>query len=105
MVNGSVRYDLSNLFGTNPTYQYRPLWSVGASWIMSREQFIEGISWLDIFKLRASYGINSNVARNAGPFMVASYGINAMTGNTTGSINNPPNSNPAEKNCYHKCGC
>ncbi|MEZ2446275.1 SusC/RagA family TonB-linked outer membrane protein [Chitinophaga sp. RCC_12] len=93
MVNGSVRYDLSNLFGTNPTYQYRPLWSVGASWIMSREQFMEGISWLDILKLRASYGINGNVARNAGPFMVASYGINTMTGNTTGSINNPPNPN------------
>ncbi|SEV99416.1 SusC/RagA family TonB-linked outer membrane protein [Chitinophaga arvensicola] len=93
MLNGSIRYDLSNLFGTNPTYQYRPLWSAGASWIMSREQFMEDISWLDILKLRASYGINGNVAKNAGPFMVASYGLSTLTGNTTGGISNPPNPN------------
>ncbi|WP_160713886.1 SusC/RagA family TonB-linked outer membrane protein [Chitinophaga solisilvae] len=93
MVSGSARYDLSNLFGTNPTYQYRPLWSVGGSWIMNREQFLEDVSWLDMLKLRASYGINGNVARDAGPFMVVSYAMNILTNNMAGSVVSPPNPN------------
>lgn len=93
MLSGSIRYDLSNLFGTNPAYQYRPLWSAGASWIMSREKFLENISWLDILKLRASYGINGNVARDAGPFMVANYSRNTLTNNNSASIYTPPNPN------------
>ncbi|NIG53094.1 SusC/RagA family TonB-linked outer membrane protein [Chitinophaga sp. Cy-1792] len=94
MASGSIRYDLSNLFGTNPTYQYRPLWSVGAGWIMSKEHFMDQISWLNMLKLRASYGINGNVAKNAGPFMVASYGTNSVAGGApTGTISNPPNPN------------
>ncbi|MBV8255869.1 MAG: SusC/RagA family TonB-linked outer membrane protein [Chitinophaga sp.] len=93
MVSGSMRYDLSNLFGTNPKFQYRPLWSAGASWIISKEHFMSDINWLDMLKLRGSYGINGNVAKNAGPFMVASYGVSILTGNLTGDIGTPPNPN------------
>ncbi|RAJ74989.1 TonB-linked SusC/RagA family outer membrane protein [Chitinophaga dinghuensis] len=93
MVSGSMRYDLSNLFGTNPKYQYRPLWSAGASWIVSKEDFMSDIKWLDMLKLRASYGVNGNVAKTAGPFMVASYGINILTANQKGDIYTPPNPN------------
>ncbi|WP_212000036.1 SusC/RagA family TonB-linked outer membrane protein [Chitinophaga sp. HK235] len=93
MISGSARYDLSNLFGTNPAYQYRPLWSTGASWIISKEKFMEDIAWLNMLKLRASYGINGNVAKESGPFMTVSYGLNSLTNNTTGSIKSPPNPN------------
>lgn len=93
MLSGSIRYDLSNLFGTNASYQYRPLWSAGASWIVNREKFLQDVSWINMLKLRASYGINGNVAKNAGPFMVASYGINNLTTNPSGSIGTPPNPN------------
>ncbi|MBC9910416.1 SusC/RagA family TonB-linked outer membrane protein [Chitinophaga varians] len=93
MVSGSIRYDLSNLFGTNPAYQYRPLWSAGGSWIMSKEKFMEDISWLNLLKLRASYGINGNVSKEAGPFMTVTYGLNTQTNNQTGSIKSPPNPN------------
>lgn len=30
---GSIRIDQSNLFGTDPKYQYRPLWSVGLQYL------------------------------------------------------------------------
>ncbi len=93
MLSGSLRYDLSNLFGTNPAYQYRPLWSAGGSWIMSREKFMEHISWLQLLKLRASYGINGNVSKEAGPFMTVSYGLNTLTNNQIGNIKSPPNPN------------
>ncbi|MBC9933972.1 SusC/RagA family TonB-linked outer membrane protein [Chitinophaga qingshengii] len=93
MVSGSIRYDLSNLFGTNPAYQYRPMWSAGGSWIMSKEKFMEDISWLNLLKLRASYGINGNVAKDAGPFMTVSYTLNTLTNNQIGNIKSPPNPN------------
>ncbi|WP_343702741.1 SusC/RagA family TonB-linked outer membrane protein [Chitinophaga sp.] len=93
MVSGSIRYDLSNLFGTNAKYQYRPLWSAGAGWILTKEEFTRHINWLDHLKLRASYGINGNVARNAGPFMVAAYGVSSLTSNPSASISTPPNPN------------
>ena len=35
-ITGSIRMDQSNLFGTNPKYQYKPLWSVGVSWHMAQ---------------------------------------------------------------------
>ncbi|MFB6455289.1 SusC/RagA family TonB-linked outer membrane protein [Chitinophaga sp. Hz27] len=93
LLSGSMRYDLSNLFGTNPRYQYRPLWSIGGGWIMTKENFMSGLTWLNMLKLRASYGINGNVAKNAGPFMVATYGVSSLTGNMSGSIYTPPNPN------------
>lgn len=93
MISGSARMDLSNLFGTNPRYQYRPLWSAGAGWIMSREEFMSGLSWLDMLKLRASYGVNGNVSKEASPYMVANYSASNQTGNLTGSIGAPPNPN------------
>ena len=36
-LTGSIRIDQSNLFGTDPKYQYRPLWSVGGSWQIANE--------------------------------------------------------------------
>ncbi|RAJ08797.1 TonB-linked SusC/RagA family outer membrane protein [Chitinophaga skermanii] len=93
MLSGSMRFDLSNLFGTNPSYQYRPLWSVGAGWMLSKEDFMKDIEWLDMLKVRASYGVNGNVAKNAAPYLVASYGVNGLTGNMGGSIGSPANPN------------
>ncbi|MGX5816916.1 SusC/RagA family TonB-linked outer membrane protein [Chitinophaga lutea] len=93
LLSGSIRYDLSNLFGTNPRYQYRPLWSAGVGWILSEEAFLKDVSWINMLKLRGSYGVNGNVARNSAPYMVASYGNNALVGSLQGKINTPPNPN------------
>ena len=38
-ITGSIRVDQSNLFGTDPKFQYRPLWSVGGAWHIMREKF------------------------------------------------------------------
>ena len=58
-LNGSVRVEQADLFGTDPKYRYRPLWSVGASWNVTNERFVKdaGMDWLDMFKLRLTYGI------------------------------------------------
>lgn len=70
-LSGSLRVDQSNLFGTDPKYQYKPLWSLGAGWNMDRENFLQGASWLNALKLRAAYGFNGNVAKNSLPQVIA----------------------------------
>ncbi|WP_165500488.1 SusC/RagA family TonB-linked outer membrane protein [Pedobacter psychroterrae] len=70
-LSGSLRVDQSNLFGTDPKYQYKPLWSLGAGWNIDRENFLQGASWLNALKLRAAYGFNGNVAKNSLPQVIA----------------------------------
>lgn len=77
-VTGSMRIDQSNLFGTDPRYKYKPLWSVGAAWNIDREAFIEEVGWLDALKLRVAYGFNGNVAKNALPQVIAADGMNFL---------------------------
>ena len=86
---GSVRIDQSNLFGTDPKYQYRPLWSVGAHYVLPTEK----ISWIDRLVLRATYGINGNVAKESGPYMIAETNSrpNSFTNETYSYIKTPPN--------------
>ncbi|MBE9599556.1 SusC/RagA family TonB-linked outer membrane protein [Pedobacter sp. MC2016-24] len=59
-VNGSWRQDESNLFGIEKSAQNKPVWSVGASWSLSRERFMENLNWLERLNLRATYGITGN---------------------------------------------
>ena len=88
----SIRYDLSNLFGQSAEYLYRPLWSVGTSWNLTEESFID-LPWLNRLKLRATYGINGNIPTTETAHLVAYYGNSRLTGQTTGRINNPANPN------------
>lgn len=52
------RYDGSSRFGENNKYAFFP--SVGAGWNISQEEFMKKASWIDLLKLRASYGISGN---------------------------------------------
>ncbi|RAJ08467.1 TonB-linked SusC/RagA family outer membrane protein [Chitinophaga skermanii] len=68
---GSFRIDQADLFGSDPQYRYRPLWSVSAGWDMVNEPFLQDVTWLDMLKLRASYGITGNVDQTSSPYIVA----------------------------------
>jgi TonB-linked SusC/RagA family outer membrane protein len=52
------RYDGSSRFGENNKYAFFP--SVGAGWNISQEDFMKQVSWVNLLKLRASYGISGN---------------------------------------------
>ena len=58
---GSYRVDRTDLFGTDPKFRGRPLWSVGASWNLHNEEFLKPIEWIDVLKLRASFGLTGNI--------------------------------------------
>lgn len=91
-VSASIRMDQSNLFGTDPKYQYRPLWSIGASWAIANEQFMSNIEWVDRLTLRVTNGINGNIAKQGGPYMIATDGgLNTWSGDYSSYITSPPN--------------
>lgn len=80
-ITGSIRIDQSNLFGTNPKYKYKPLWSLGAAWNIHKEDFMEKVNFVTTMKLRTAYGFNGNVAKNALPEVIAQNGLNSITPN------------------------
>ena len=65
----SIRRDGSSRFGAEN--QYATFWSVGASWNIHREGFMQALPMINMAKLRASYGINGNAS--IGNY--ASYGV------------------------------
>ena len=88
-ITGSLRWDRSNLWGTSSKFQNKPIWSVGASWNMNRENFLREVNWINNLQLRASYGIGGNIGRNTAPYMTAQY-YPGNLGNT-GAVLAPPN--------------
>jgi TonB-dependent starch-binding outer membrane protein SusC len=56
LVTVSLRRDGSSRFGQNNRFGYFPAASVG--WVMTKEKFLESVSWLNFMKLRASWGQN-----------------------------------------------
>lgn len=57
-LQGSMRYDGSSLFGKNNRWGL--FYSVGASWNAHNEEFLKDVDWIQMLKLRASYGVNGN---------------------------------------------
>lgn len=82
-VTGSIRIDQSNLFGADPKYRYKPLWSWGLAWNVDEEDFIRNIYWITALKLRVADGFNGNVAKNALPQVIAVAGLNSYGSPTT----------------------
>lgn len=78
-LTGSVRIDQSNLFGTNPKYKYKPLWSAGAAWNIQNEGFMQEVNWVKQLKLRMAYGFNGNVAKMSLPQVIARSALNYYT--------------------------
>ncbi|HIW65970.1 MAG TPA: SusC/RagA family TonB-linked outer membrane protein [Candidatus Alistipes intestinipullorum] len=54
----SYRRDGSSRFA--PGHQYGDFWSVGAAWILSKENFLAKATWIDMLKLKASIGQQGN---------------------------------------------
>jgi TonB-dependent starch-binding outer membrane protein SusC len=58
MLNATVRRDGFSAFGKGKKFGVFP--SMGASWVISGENFMQDITWLELLKLRFSYGKNGN---------------------------------------------
>ena len=58
--DASFRRDGSSRF--HPDHRWGNFWSVGGSWMISEEDFMTDVNWVDDLKLRASYGEVGNDA-------------------------------------------
>lgn len=65
MVSAAIRTDGASRFGKNNRWGWFPSLSVG--WRMTEEEFMKGLTFVDDFKLRASYGLTGN-------FRIPNYG-------------------------------
>ena len=59
LFNGSVRRDGSSAFSYTGN-QWQNFYSVGAGWLISEEEFMKDITWLDMLKLKGSWGTLGN---------------------------------------------
>lgn len=59
-LSGSYRHDGTSRFSKD--LRWGNFWSVGAGWRLDAERFMKGISWVDMLKVRSSYGSVGNDA-------------------------------------------
>lgn len=59
LLNASFRRDGSSAFSYTGN-EWQNFYSVGAGWVMTEEQFMKDISWLDMLKLKGSWGTLGN---------------------------------------------
>ena len=57
-LSASLRRDASSVFA--PENRWGTFWSVGGSWLLSNEKFLEKLSFINSLKLKASYGVQGN---------------------------------------------
>lgn len=57
-LSGSYRRDGSSRFA--PGHRWGNFGSVGAAWLISQEDFMRDLYWVDMLKLKASYGVQGN---------------------------------------------
>lgn len=67
----SARKDGANIFGANTNARWKPLWSSGIKWEVSKEDFFN-FSFVDLLNLRTTYGVSGNVDLRKTPMPVAS---------------------------------
>ncbi|HSC39984.1 MAG TPA: hypothetical protein VLD19_19005, partial [Chitinophagaceae bacterium] len=71
-LSASARKDASNLFGVNTNDKWKPFWSAGAAWDISKESFYRSFR-LPYLKLRATYGVSGNVDQTKSAATVLQY--------------------------------
>lgn len=89
--SGSVRKDGANIFGVNTNDKWKPLWSAGAGWEISAEDFY-GLKILPYVRLRVSYGFSGNVDPSRSALPIANYFYNPTTNlpyTRVQTLNNP----------------
>ncbi|WP_282638413.1 SusC/RagA family TonB-linked outer membrane protein [Sphingobacterium thalpophilum] len=59
-IEGSFRTDGSSQ--VSPDYRWDKFWSAGATWMLSKEDFIKDIQWINSLKFRAATGVVGNLA-------------------------------------------
>lgn len=58
--DGSVRYEGNSRFGQDD--RWGTFWSVGVGYVLTEEDYLADLDWLNFLKVRASYGLTGNAS-------------------------------------------
>jgi hypothetical protein len=82
-VKADIGYSGSEQF--HPDHRYVATPAISAAWVLSKEDFMTGMDWLSLLKLRASYGVNANDQLGGERYLyadfISSYGVEGLRGN------------------------
>ncbi|SKC06986.1 TonB-linked outer membrane protein, SusC/RagA family [Sphingobacterium nematocida] len=94
-LSGSLRSDASNFITDDPKLRWSPLWSVGAKWNLSKENFMSSKDYIDRLEMRLTYGKNGNMENSTSTATLLNVGgsLNTSTGTITATI--ADNGNPS----------
>ncbi|WP_205508852.1 SusC/RagA family TonB-linked outer membrane protein [Longitalea arenae] len=70
-VSTSARRDATNLFGVNTNDKWKPLYTIGAAWAISEENFYK-MKYIPYLRLRTSFGYQGNVNNTLSPSAIIS---------------------------------
>jgi TonB-linked SusC/RagA family outer membrane protein len=91
-VFGSYRVDYADIFGLDPKFRGRPLWSTGVAWDAHNESFLSSVDWISFLKVRATYGITGNIVQGVSSFLTANSTLyNPITNQPLSVITNAAN--------------
>lgn len=75
VLNGNIRSDGANKFGSNPKYRWQPTWSIAGKWELTNEMFMRDIAEMgNYIALRGSYGVQGNIHDDATPNLILQIG-------------------------------
>lgn len=91
--NFSLRNDESNRFGQDANHRFDPTYSFGLSWQAMEEEWLAGVkNWLNVFNVRATYGIQGNAMTKLGPDLTLNQlGVAPVYNQYESSISRLPN--------------
>jgi TonB-dependent starch-binding outer membrane protein SusC len=87
LFNATLRADGSSKFAKGNRWGYFP--SLSAGWVVTNEEFLPKLNWLDFFKIRASWGQNGNQGISAFQYLApikftqATYAFGSVEGIST----------------------
>jgi TonB-linked SusC/RagA family outer membrane protein len=73
-LNGTVRYDGSNLLGESRTARWLPTWNVSGSWNIDTEPFMQEQDIVNRLTLRATYGLTASMGNATNSSLVLQSG-------------------------------
>lgn len=93
MLSGNIRRDGSNLYGVATNDKWKPLWSAGAGYVLSKEPFFDKLPF-NYLKLKATLGYSGNVDLSRSALPVSGSATNSSINGSLpygriGTINNP----------------
>ncbi len=87
----SGRYDAASIFGNDVNATVNA--ALGVGWIINKENFLSGVNWIDMFRLRMSYGSTGNSRIGSyqarGLYTFSNTGYNGNTSSMPSSAPNP----------------